>query len=164
MCYKAVVFLTRLRSVTFYRSGSFTVITANFAPKHPREAAPSNGKSMWPVHQSQPYARLSRLLIGCLARHSFWLVSFFAAGFLIIINNITQHNTKIRKIKRAWMDAWSGQSVGKDEYWILSWPGREDPLYIKMYKADQEYSRMYVGGYVKVNAWILKVCLPKFNK
>lgn len=57
------------------------------------------------------------------------------------------------------MDARSGHTVGKDEYQILSCHGREDRyFYVKVYEAKhQEYGRMYVGGYVKVNAWIPKV-------
>lgn len=40
--------------------------------------------------------------------------------------------------------------------------GEDRYLYVKVYKAKrQEENRMYVGGYVKVNAWILKVCVLK---
>lgn len=58
---------------------------------------------------------------------------------------LRQHNTKRRKINRAWVDAGSGHAVGKDEYRILKCCGKENSyLYDKVCQYEhQECHRMY---------------------
>lgn len=150
-------FLTRLRSITFYGSGCFAVTNANFAPDHPprgylqRRHINVGGTPITALRSrfKAPdwLLRMSLTLGGSIA-------PFSAAEFLIWTINLTQHNTKIREIKRAWMDAGSGHTV--DECRILLW---RITFRLRCIKLNTRNIAGWTSA-VKVNAWILKfACL-----